>query len=475
MGNPRLRLTKYLAGTAQGTRWGLGGTCVNVGCIPKKLFHRAAQLREDLSDARALGWSPGGTDAPNGPDTNDWTKLSMEVQNHIGSLNFGYRVQLREKKVDFINAYGRFVGPNTIEATKRNGSTVTLTGANFVIAVGGRPRYLGIDGDKDLCITSDDIFQLPKAPGKTLVVGASYIALECAGFLTGLGYDTHVMARSIFLRGFDQEIAEHIAKYMERHGTTMIRGCVPTAFEKDGDRIKATWKNTEHGFEANNSYDTVLLAVGRDACTSDLGLDKAGVEVNPKNGKINCGEGEQTNVPHIYAIGDVLDGRPELTPVAIKAGRRLAHRLFDGSTTPMDYDTVPTTVFTPLEYGCIGLSEEDAKAKFGDENIEVYHSYLKPLEWTTNHTEHDGVAVREDNQCYCKIVTNLADNERVVGLHYVGPDAGEITQGFAVAMKMGATKKDFDDTVGIHPTVAEEFTIMSTTKRSGKSALKSGC
>jgi len=465
----------YVQETPQGTRWGLGGTCVNVGCIPKKLFHRAALLRENLSDARALGWNPGPPGEPAGPDTNDWGKLTGEVQNHIGSLNFGYRVQLREKKVEYINAFGRFVGPNTIEATKRNGKTVTLTGANFVVAVGGRPRYLGVPGDKELCLTSDDLFQLPKAPGKTLVVGASYIALECAGFLTGLGYDTHVMARSIFLRGFDQEVAEHIGKYMERHGTTMIRGCVPTSFEKDGDRIKATWKNTEHGFESSNSYDTVLLAVGRDACTADLGLDKAGVKVNPRNGKIDCGEGEQTNVPHIYAIGDVLDGRPELTPVAIKAGKRLAARLFGGSTTPMDYDTVATTVFTPLEYGCIGLSEEDAKAKYGDEDVEVYHSYLKPLEWTINHAEHNGVAVREDNQCFAKIVVHISDSERVVGLHYVGPDAGEITQGFAVAIKMGATKKDFDDTVGIHPTVAEEFTIMDVTKRSGKSALKSGC
>ena len=161
--------------------------------------------------------------------------------------------------------------------------------------------------------------------------------------------------------------------------------------------------------------------------------------------------------------------------MAIKAGKRLAARLFGGSTLPMDYDTVPTTVFTPLEYGCIGLSEEDAKARYGDEDIEVYHSYLKPLEWTINHAEHNGVAVREDNQCFAKIVVHISDSERVVGLHYVGPDAGEITQGFAVAIKMGATKKDFDETVGIHPTVAEEFTIMDVTKRSGKSALKSGC
>jgi len=465
----KVALLDFVQPSPAGTRWGIGGTCVNVGCIPKKLMHRAAVLGEAFSDAREFGWG-----VPEGV-TNDWEKLVSGIQDHIGSLNFGYRVQLRDKKVTYLNAYGRFLDPHTMECTKKNGKVSTITADKFVIATGGRPRYLGVPGDTEHCITSDDIFSLPKAPGKTLVVGASYIALECAGFLTALGFETHVMSRSIYLRGFDQEIAEHIGGHMERHGTIMIRKCVPTKFEKEGDRVKAFWKNTEFGIESSDVYDTVLLAVGRDACTSNIGLETTGVALNPKTGKIPADDGESTNVPHIFALGDILDTRQELTPVAIKAGRRLAQRLFNGGKLKMDYNTVPTTVFTPLEYTCIGMSEEQAVAAYGADNVEVYVSYLKPLEWTTNHQEHDGVAHREDNVCYCKLITNLADNERVVGLHYVGPDAGEVGQGYAVAMKCGATKADFDATVGIHPTVSEEFTTMDITKRSGKDPHKTGC
>jgi len=195
--------------------------------------------------------------------------------------------------------------------------------------------------------------------------------------------------------------------------------------------------------------------------------------VNP-NGKITT-VNEQTNVPHIYAIGDVIDGakldppsaETELTPVAIQAGKLLASRLFNCGTTMMDYSKVPTTVYTPLEYGACGMPEELAIEKYGEKNIEVFHSYYKPLEWTVPH--------RGDNACYAKLVCNIADNLRVVGLHICGPAAGEMVQGFAVAIKMGATKADFDGTIGIHPTTAEEFTTLSTTKRSGESAEKSGC
>merc|ERR1712054_588439 len=215
---------------------------------------------------------------------------------------------------------------------------------------------------------------------------------------------------------------------------------------------------------------TVLLAIGRDACTNTMGLDKTGVTVNP-NGKITT-VNEQTNVEHIYAIGDVIDGakldppsaETELTPVAIQAGKLLAGRLYDGKSAVMDYSKVPTTVYTPLEYGACGLAEEVAIEKFGEKNIEVFHSYFKPLEWTVLH--------RGDNACYVKLVCNIQDDMRVLGLHICGPNAGEMTQGFAVAMKMGAKKADFDETVGIHPTTVEEFTILSATKRSGGSAEK---
>jgi len=233
-----------------------------------------------------------------------------------------------------------------------------------------------------------------------------------------------------------------------------------------------TWQHV-NGSTSSGEFDTVLLAIGRNVCTNEIGLDKAGVCLS-RNGKIPT-KYEQTNVPHIYAIGDIIDGATleppsnttELTPVAIQAGKLLAERLYAKGTKQMDYQAVATTVYTPLEYGCVGLAEEDAIAHYGETNIEVFHSYFKPLEWTLPH--------RGDNACYAKLVCNIQENMRVVGLHVCGPNAGEMTQGFAVAIKLGATKDDFDNTVGIHPTTAEEFTVLGTTKRSGASAEKSGC
>jgi len=226
----------------------------------------------------------------------------------------------------------------------------------------------------------------------------------------------------------------------------------------------------QDGVEGADEFDTVMWAIGRDPETHKLGLEKAGVVVD-KVGKIHTTY-ERTNVPHIYAIGDIIVDEPskrslELTPVAIKAGILLAKRLYAGSTIPMDYINVPTTVFTPIEYGATGLSEEEAITKYDESNLEVYHSFYKPLEWT--------VAEREENVCYSKLICNKLENERVVGFHVLGPNAGEITQGFATAIKAGATKAIFDLTVGIHPTTAEEFTTLVTTKSSGEDAQKTGC
>jgi len=458
----------YVVPSPAGTTWGLGGTCVNVGCIPKKLMHQAGILGEGFSDAKAFGWdvTPGG---------HDWEKMVTAIQEYIGSLNWGYRVNLRENKVDYLNAKGAFKDAHTILCTKKNGKTSEITTDKVILAVGGRPAYPGVEGDKECCITSDDIFSLPKSPGKTLCIGASYISLETAGFLTALGNDVSVMARSVFLRGFDQEIAEKIVSYMERHGTKMIRSSVPKKFEKTADgKVKVTFTNSDFGNCVEEVFDTVMVAVGRTACTADLNLEAAGVVVNPKSGKLEAPT-EQTNVDHIYAIGDVLHQRQELTPVAIQAGVLLARRLFGGATKMMDYTNVATTVFTPLEYGTVGLTEEEAVAKYGEENVEVYMSFMKPLEWALNKEMHNNVMHREDNVCYFKLISLLNENERVIGLHYLGPNAGEIIQGFAVAMKAGATKAHFDDTVGIHPVIAEEFTILSITKRSGQDANKKGC
>ena len=484
----KVTLLDFVKPSPPGTTWGLGGTCVNVGCIPKKLMHYGGLLGESAGDARSLGWTTFGVDADGGKHPkHDWDTLVTSVQNYVRSINFGYRTELREQSVEYKNEYGVFVDKHTVECTNKRGEKRTITGETIILAPGGRPRYLGVPGDKECCITSDDIFSLRKSPGKTLVVGASYIALECAGFLTAFGYDTYVMARSIFLRGFDQEVAEHIGNFMERHGTKMIKRCSPVKFERiteeedpsQKDMIRCTYKNLDFGFETSEVFDTVLLAVGRDACTPQMNIQAAGIQMNEKTGKVLVNEFDQTTADNIYAIGDAVDTRQELTPVAIKSGERLADRLFGGKPNlKMDYNEVPTTVFTPIEYGCVGMSEELAVETYGMDKLEIYHSYLRPLEWKTNHEFHDiknDISHREDNSCFFKMVTLKEENERVIGLHYVGPNAGEVMQGFALAVKLKATKADFDDTVGIHPTVAEEFTTLKVTKSSGMDPSKRGC
>lgn len=468
----KVALCDFVKPSPQGTSWGLGGTCVNVGCVPKKLMHKSAIIKESLEDGNYFGWM-----LPNEVKHN-WEKMVEEIQNYVKSLNFGYRKALREKSVTYLNAYAQFCDPNDphkILTTDKKQVQKTITGQNILIAVGGRPRYPDIPGAREFCISSDDIFSLKRPPGKTLIVGASYIALECAGFLAAYGVDVTVMVRSILLRGFDQQIAEMVGKHMANLDITFIKECVPTKVERikepsEGNgigllKVYGTMKQT--GEEIVDEYNTVLFAIGRDPCTQNLGLELAGVHTNSKNGKIIANEREQTHSPHIYAIGDVLDGKPELTPVAIQAGRLLAHRLYGDQDILMDYINIPTTVFTPLEYGCCGLAEEDAEAQYGKENLEVYHSYFQPLEYA--------LSGRCSNVCYVKLVCVKSEQERVVGFHIFGPDAGEITQGFAIGLKLGAKKSDFDNLVGIHPTCAENFTTLKITKASGLSVEKTDC
>ncbi|KFO69421.1 Thioredoxin reductase 3, partial [Cuculus canorus] len=456
----KVMVLDYVVPTPLGTSWGLGGTCVNVGCIPKKLMHQAALLGQALQDSRKYGWQY------EEQVKHNWEVMVEAIQNYIGSLNWGYRVSLREKSVTYLNSYGEFIEPHKIKATNRKGQVTYHTAETFVLATGERPRYLGIPGDKEYCITSDDLFSLPYCPGKTLVVGASYVALECAGFLAGLGLDVTVMVRSILLRGFDQEMAEKVGAYMETHGVKFIRKFVPVQASMPG-RLKVTAKSTEGPEIFEEEYNTVLIAVGRDACTRNIGLETIGVKINEKNGKVPVNDEEQTNVPYVYAIGDILEGKLELTPVAIQAGRLLARRLYGGSSTKCDYINVPTTVFTPLEYGSCGLAEERAIEEYGKQNLEVYHSLFWPLEWT--------VPGRDNNTCYAKIICSKLDNNRVIGLHVLGPNAGEVTQGFAAAIKCGLTKELLDETIGIHPTCAEVFTTMDITKSSGQDITQRGC
>lgn len=471
----KVAVLDYVKPSPPGTTWGLGGTCVNVGCIPKKLMHTASIYGQVLRDAYSYGWqTKDGQEFSKETTSHNWERMKDEIQNYIKSINFNYRVELRSKQVEYLNSYGTFIDPHTIRAVDKKGNEKILTSENFIIATGERPRYPSdCSGALEYGITSDDVFSLSYNPGKTLVVGASYVALECAGFLRGIGNDVTVMVRSILLRGFDQEIAEKIGKYMaDEEGVKFIRPCVPTKIEQieagQPGRLRVTGR-MQDGTEMVDEFNTVLFAIGRDPCTGNIGLENTGVTVL-KNGKIPADEGEKTNVDNIYAIGDILQGKPELTPVAIQAGKLLARRLYGGVNALTDYINVPTTVFTPIEYGSCGYSEENAIATFGEENIEVYILNFIPLEWQPAHRPENN-----DNSSYAKLITLKNENDRIIGLHYLGPNAGEVTQFAGIALKLKATKYDLNSLIGIHPTCAEVFTTLRVTKRSGESAAATGC
>jgi thioredoxin reductase (NADPH) len=453
----------FVKPSPHGTAWGLGGTCVNVGCIPKKLMHYGAQLNEGIhldTDAFGISVAENGNKAVT--TTLSWETMRENVQNYIRGLNFKYRVRFREKNVQYLNKLAKFTDEHTIEAVDKKGRTSTITAARFLIATGGRPLPLDCEGG-ELAISSDDIFSLEKNPGKTLCVGASYISLECAGFLHGIGNDVTVAVRSILLRGFDRQCSERIGEYMKESGVKFLTGVVPKKLEKvDGDRIRVTLSD-----DSEDVYDTVLVAIGRSADTPGLGLDNINIEVDAKNAKIPT-VNEQTSCPSVYAVGDVMKGCPELTPVAIQSGIFLSRRLFGGSKEPMDYVNICTTVFTPIEYACVGLSEDDAIEKLGSDNIEVYHSEFMPLEWSLSQG-------RQSQMAYTKVITDKTTEQNVLGIHFVGPNAGEVMQGFGTAMKQGLTYKTLSETVGIHPTSAEEITTLTITKSSGEDASAGGC
>ena len=457
----KVGLCDFVQPSPKGTTWGLGGTCVNVGCIPKKLMHQAALLGEARNHSTSFGWPEASGAAA------DWHTLKDNVTNYIRSLNFNYRMQLRSKDVEYHNRFATFVNANTVEA-KGKDDVVQMKAKTILLAPGGRPTGLECSGS-ELAISSDDIFRLQSDPGNTLVVGASYIGLECAGFLKGIGRNATVMMRSIPLRGMDRDMSERVATYMStKSGISIIRPSVPVKIERtnNGQKLRVTSKNVETGVESQAEYDTVLAAVGRKPHSNGMNLQTANVEID-RSGFIKVDRHDQTTGKGIYCVGDAAEGCPELTPVAIRAGRLLVHRLFGKGTETMDYETIPTTVFSPLEYSFVGLSEEAAEQRFGAGSFEVFHSAFTPLEWTVPGHQH--------NDCYMKMIVRKSDDV-VVGFHLLSPNAGEITQGVAVALKAGATRRDFNSTVGIHPTIAEVMCDLDITKSSGEDpAAGGGC
>ncbi|ULU02271.1 hypothetical protein L3Y34_002081 [Caenorhabditis briggsae] len=458
----KVALVDAVEPTPNGYSWGIGGTCANVGCIPKKLMHQAAIVGKELKTAETYGWK--GLDQSK--LSHDWSTLTKVVHDRIKGNNWVYKVQLRDMGIKYYNAFAEFVeGGNVLVTTADKKKTQTLLSApNIILATGLRPRYPDVPGAL-LGITSDDLFTLSKPPGKVLVVGAGYVALECAGFLTGINQDVEVLIRSRPLKEFDKDCVNFVMGQLKSTGVKVKEGVEVAKVEEVGDGKKKVYF-TENG--GVGEYDTLIWAAGREPRMDKLKLDYAGVERSSKSGKILADEYDKTSVEGIFAVGDIVEGRLELTPLAIQSGRLLAERLFAGSKQTVCFDGIATTVFTPLELSTVGLTEEEAKKKYGEDGIEVYHSHYTPFEYIVPQNE-------DKAYCYVKAICLRDDTQKVVGLHFVGPNAAEVMQGYAVAFRVGISISDLQLTVAIHPCSSEEFVKLQITKRSGKDPRVQGC
>lgn len=411
----------------------LGGTCVNRGCIPKKLMVYASHFPGWFADSQGYGWSAVESQL-------DWTKMIGAVNGEVDRLNGIYQGMLERSGVKLYQGYAEFVDPHTLKIGED-----TVTADKILIAVGGKPVKPDIPGIEHTLI-SDQIFQLAEQPKRVVILGGGYIGVEFACILHGLGTEvTEVIRREHILHGFDEDIRTHIQSEMERHGVRVLNKSVIKQVEKTDEGLAVT-------IERENEEEIVIVdavgisATGRIPNLEKLGLEKVGITV--ENGAIAVDANSRTNIEHIYAVGDCTD-RVNLTPVAIGEGRALADTHFGGKPRQMAYDNIPTAVFSHPEAGTVGLTEEEARAQYGDK-IKVYRAKFRPLYHT--------VSGRED-RTLMKLVVN-EETDKVLGAHMVGEHAGEIIQGVAIALKMGATKANFDATVGIHPSSAEEFVTM---------------
>jgi glutathione reductase (NADPH) len=411
----------------------LGGTCVNVGCVPKKVMWNAAEVAHSLYDARDYGF-----DAT--PAGHDWAQLRHKRDEYILRLNGIYERNLANRKVTLLRGHARFASHDTIEVDGQ-----ACSADHIVIATGGRPMVPDIPG-AELGITSDGFFELAQRPNAVAIVGSGYVATEFAGVFSALGtYTTLILRRERLLRDLDASLGDALMKIMRDEGVEIATTAVPAALARDAQGMLEL---TMTDGRQIGGFDVVIWAIGRDPATEDLGLAAAGLETDAE-GYVPTDAFQQTSVPGIYAIGDVT-GRVALTPVAIAAGRRLADRLFNGQRErKLDYDNIPTVVFSHPPIGTVGLSEAEARERHGD-TVRVYTSSFVPM--------YHAMTTRKP-RTEMKLVTVGAE-QRIVGLHVIGAGADEMLQGFAVAIRIGATKRDFDDTVAIHPTSAEEFVTM---------------
>ena len=410
----------------------LGGTCVNVGCVPKKLYTYASHFSHDFENAKGFGWKLGSA-------TFDWPKLVNNKKTEISRLNDIYANLLNNSGAHIIRGYAYLKDPHTVTV---NGTDYTAK--RIIIATGGTPNIPNVDY-ADLLISSDEIFDLPKFPQRLLVVGAGYIALEFACIFQGLGSQVQVSYRGdLIMRSFDDDVRRFLDQEMRKQGIDIhYQSQVTNVVRQPDQSLLVTFLDGNQ-----TEVDQVLMAIGRKPRLTGIGLEKLGIKTTAQ-GTIAVNQKFQTNIDSVYALGDVTGGL-ELTPVALAEAMTLVNHWYGDGTKTMDYNLVPTAVFTQPNIGTIGLTEEQALKKHG--KITIYRSDFKPMKHTLSGS---------DERSFMKLIVD-AITDRVIGLHIVGEGAGEMLQGFAVAIKAGATKADFDATIGIHPTSAEELVTMRT-------------
>lgn len=427
------RAAEYGARVAVFEHGRLGGTCVNVGCVPKKVMWNAAEIAHLMRQASHYGFelSVGG---------HDWGLLKRGRDAYVERLNGIYRRNLDNKDIVTVLSHGRFTGPREIvdEAGER------YRAEHVVIATGGYPRVPELPGAEQ-GITSDGFFELEAPPERVAVVGSGYIAVELAGVFRALGSEVSVFVRfDRLLRSFDPMLSEHLMSNMRAAGIEIVCDAVPRAV--GGANSIALETEDGRTFEG---FDALLWAIGRQPNTAGLGLEHAGVETTSR-GNVVVDAWQNTSAERVYAIGDVT-GRAELTPVAIAAGRRLGDRIFGGqSERRLSYELIPTVIFSHPPIGTIGLTEDEARERHGADALRIYRSEFVPM---------FNALTEAKPKTAMKLVT-VGDEERVVGCHVIGTGADEMVQGFAVAISMGARKRDLDDTIAIHPTSAEELVTM---------------
>ncbi|HSZ73663.1 MAG TPA: glutathione-disulfide reductase [Rhizomicrobium sp.] len=415
--------------------YAFGGTCVIRGCIPKKLFVYASRFREDFEDSEGFGWTVADPKF-------DWPMLVAVKDKEIARIADIYRENVVKAGAEIVMDRAEFVDPHTVQLKKSNRR---VTAERFLVATGGKPSrdMLGIPGSEH-CITSNEAFHLNKLPHRIVIAGGGYIAVEFAHIFHGLGCEVTLVHRGPkILRGFDEDMRDALTESMTKRGIRIIVNRIFTRIDK---RENELFVFTDHNEMLET--DAVMTAIGRQPNTDGMGLDKAGVELG-KRGEVKVDAYSRTSADHIYAVGDVTD-RMALTPVAIHEAMCFVSTVYDNAPSKVDHENVPTAVFSTPEIGTVGLTEDKALER--GHTIDVYKSHFRPLKHT--------LSGREERALFKMIVD--AKNNRVLGCHIFGPDAGEMIQLVAVAIKMGATKAQFDMTVALHPSAAEELVTMRT-------------